>query len=186
MKVTRTLLLLFVLTIRTVTADEPFSARVKSLDAPEMGSVTCYELTFAQETYLLVPPRGWTADITASAATLRFEDLKGGRNIELLFSAGSPSNALTHPEAHWLGALDDGSLLERFPVYTAAGDGIGCDLAGSLHGARLRSRVAVIPLKHGYVTFTLNSGSDQFAASQKLFGALLTTFQAMDARKSPP
>lgn len=157
-----------------------FAVRTRTITELEMGPVKFLEIQHGEETFSLVPPSDWRLETDASLATLRFYAPKGGGVLTLQFCHAHASEALATAETlkkSTVPHLGEARVLEEFPAYAGDKTGKGIDLSHTLHGHAMRVRAAVIGLGHGYASFVLNCGVNDFKTSQQVFGSLLSSFQ---------
>jgi hypothetical protein len=160
---------------------EGFTVTSKIVQAPEMDPYTCYEISYQGENYSLVPPFGWRAESDAASALLRFVDRQGTARVVMTFSPSNATEILATTEslrAYAVPDLSQAEVLGTFPVLAGGASGKAVDLGWQFHGAALRCRAAVLPLrKGGSVSFVLHSENTGFKSAEQVLNGLMITFQ---------
>lgn len=176
-------LLFLVLLILSCTAvagrAQELTVRTRTVQEVEMGKFEVLDLGYDEEQFSMLPPYDWRAQIDSTAGTIRFSSRKGVM-LAIQFSRGDSGRVLATTETlrqAIVPFLADATVLEEFPAYSGDSRGKGVDLSFTLQGSDMRSRAAVIPTAHGYVSFVLTCGKDDFKIGQQHFGAVLTSFQ---------
>jgi hypothetical protein len=119
--------------------------------------------------------------LDAPAATLRFSSPVSGVSMTLQFSTNAAPPVLASADTLRAQAFpqpSDAAVREEFAAYSGAGAGKGLELAYLVHGQPTRSRVAVIPIRQGCVSFAVIAPASESKVAQQIFGGVLTSFQA--------
>ena len=158
---------------------QDLTVRSRTVQELEMGKFQVLELGFGNEQFTMLPPYNWRAQIDSAAGTIRYSS-PNGVMLAIQFSRGDASPVLATTATlrqTSVPLLSDATVIEEFPVYSGDSRGKGVDLSFVLQNSSMRCRAAVIPTTHGYVSFVLTCGKDDFQAGQQSFGAALTSFQ---------
>lgn len=162
-----------------------FGVKLHEVQGDSSGTFTAADIDANGDKFSLVVPRGWRAAISEEQNSLSFSSKSGETRIAVTFSADNPKPLIANAESLRQSVaqlLNDPTVIEEFPAHAGCGSGLGVDLSFLLHGRSLRSRLAVIPLSAGHVSFILTCPPNDFAAGQQSFGATLTSFRRATQR----
>ena len=177
------------LTVLLATGAAAFNVSVRMAHGPE-GEVSRSAFVEANDerVALLVPP-GWQARTGAKANSLSLSPSSGESPIAVEFSEQNAAPLLASAAVLRQTVapfLQEAVLLEEFPAYTGYGPGRGADFAFLLQGHSLRTRLVVIPLARGFVSFQMACPAADAEPHWQMLAATLTSFRRAPAHSAEP
>lgn len=148
---------------------------------PEMDAITVAEVEFNAERFSFVVPRNWRLEPDLAGRTIQLSSELSRAVITVQFSEQPAESVLKSTDTlreFAAPGLITAKVIEEFPVYSGGGQGKGALFA---NGTEARSRVAVVPLGRGCVSFVLSCRASD-APAQQTFGALITSFRKAASR----
>ena len=157
-----------------------FNVQVRQVRTLEDGIVTGAYIQANGDTYAVVVPHGWKARASSSDHGLSLNSQAGDTTISILFSDQDVTALMDHPDRLRQAVvpyLAEARVVEEFPAYSGLVPGRGLGLSYVRNETEMKTRVAVVPLERGHVSFHHTGVAKDQGPPLQLLGPVLGSFR---------
>jgi CheY-like chemotaxis protein len=172
--------LLLGVALASVAVAAPFNVQVRQVRTLEDGIVTGAYIQANGDTYAVVVPHGWKARASSSDHGLSLNSQAGDTTISILFSDQDVTALMDHPDRLRQAVvpyLAEARVVEEFPAYSGLVPGRGLGLSYVRNETEMKTRVAVVPLENGNVSFHHTGVAKDQGPPLQMLGPVLGSFR---------
>jgi len=162
---------------------QTFKTTVREVREQENGVFNVADVEANGERFSIVVPRGWRSSLNEWDNSLSFYSANDGAPITIRFSTNFLPKTLEITNTLWRSVapfLKDATALAEFPAYTGYGPGQCADFSFLLQGLGMRTRIVVVPLAQGYVSFVLSCSVENWSSAQQGLSTAVRSFRLAD------